>query len=202
MRPFLPTLLKVNFFGYEGGAFTGAERSGRMGKIEHANGGTLFLDEIGDMPIELQAVLLRVLEEKKVTRIGGHKSIPVNFRLICATNKPLFNNQGDTQFRKDLYYRLAVANLELPSLKERGEDIILLAEYFIKQTCSNFNMHQCTLTQEAKAILLNYSWPGNVRQLQNAMIYAVTISPDGKITEATLPKEIMTPANNGKTLSI
>ena len=191
-------LIESELFGYEGGAFTGAERSGRMGKIEHANGGTLFLDEIGDMPIELQAVLLRVLEEKKVTRIGGHKSIPVNFRLICATNKPLFNNQGDTRFRKDLYYRLAVANLELPSLKERGEDIVLLAEYFIKQTCSNFNMHQCTLAEDAKAILLNYSWPGNVRQLQNAMIYAVTISPDGKITEATLPKEIMSPANSGK----
>ena len=183
-------LIESELFGYEGGAFTGAEKNGRMGKIEHANGGTLFLDEIGDMPFELQAVLLRVLEEKKVTRIGGHKSIPVNFRLISATNKPLFDNLNEDHFRRDLYFRLAVVNLELPSLKERGDDILLLAEYFIKETCKNFNMHLCSLTDQAKHILLHYSWPGNVRQLQNAMIYAVTISNDGIIDATTLPKEI------------
>ncbi len=183
-------LIESELFGYEGGAFTGAEKKGRMGKIEHADGGTLFLDEIGDMPLELQAVLLRVLEEKKVTRIGGHKSIPVNFRLISATNKPLFDNLNGDQFRQDLYFRLAVVNLELPPLRERGEDILLLAEYFIDQTCSNFNMPLCTLADDAQKILLEYSWPGNVRQLQNAMIYAVTISRNHIISAATLPREI------------
>ncbi|WP_265822077.1 sigma-54-dependent Fis family transcriptional regulator [Geovibrio ferrireducens] len=183
-------LIESELFGYESGAFTGAEKAGRKGKIEYANGGTLFLDEIGDMPTALQPVLLRVLEEKRVTRIGGNKSIPVDFRIISATNKPLCGNFTEEKFRQDLYFRLAVVKLELPPLRERGKDILLLADNFIKNTCNNFNMPVCTLAKETEKILMEFPWPGNVRQLQNAMIYAVTVAAGRIIMPKDLPQDI------------
>ena len=183
-------LIESELFGYESGAFTGAEKTGRKGKIEYANGGTLFLDEIGDMPPALQPVLLRVLEEKRVTRIGGNKSVPVDFRIISATNKSLCGNFTEDKFRQDLYFRLAVVKLELPPLRERGEDILLLADNFIKSTCNNFNMPVCTLAGETEKILMEFPWPGNVRQLQNAMIYAVTVAAGRVITPKDLPHDI------------
>lgn len=194
-------LIESELFGYEKGAFTGAEKTGKKGKIEHANGGTLFLDEIGDMPIELQPVLLRVLEEKEVTRVGGNKSISVDFRIISATNKPLYNSLLEKKFRQDLYFRLAVANLEIPPLRERGDDVLLLADNFIKNTCNNFNMPVCSMSKETEKILIEYIWPGNVRQLQNAITYAVTIASERIIQVHDLPKDIIsgtTYANLGK----
>ncbi|MGE4466086.1 sigma-54 interaction domain-containing protein [Sphaerochaeta sp.] len=183
-------LIESELFGYEPGAFTGAEKQGRKGKIEYADGGTLFLDEIGDMPMELQPVLLRVLEEKRVTRIGGHKSIPVDFRVIAATNKPMCGRLAENNFRQDLYFRLSVVNLEIPPLRQRGEDILLLADNFIKNICSNFNIPACTLSADAEKLLLEFNWPGNVRQLQNAMTYAVTVASSRTIYPCDLPKDI------------
>jgi len=183
-------LIESELFGYEPGAFTGASKGGRKGKIEMANGGTLFLDEIGDMPLELQPVLLRVLEEKRVTRIGGDKSIPVDFRVVSATNQSLGSGLLCEKFRQDLYFRLAVVNLDLPPLRERGEDVLLLADHFIRDTCNIFNMQVRVLAPETEHVLMDYNWPGNVRQLQNAMMYAVTISTDRVILPENLPKEI------------
>lgn len=183
-------LIESELFGYEPGAFTGASKGGKKGKIEMANGGTLFLDEIGDMPLELQPVLLRVLEEKRVTRIGGDKSIPVDFRVVSATNQSIGSGLLCENFRQDLYFRLAVVNLDLPPLRERGEDILVLADHFIRHTCNIFNMPVRVLAPETEHILMDYNWPGNVRQLQNAMMYAVTISADKVIMPENLPKEI------------
>jgi transcriptional regulator with PAS, ATPase and Fis domain len=184
-------LIESELFGYEKGAFTGAAVNGKKGKIEMANGGTLFLDEIGDMPVELQPVLLRVLEEKRVTRIGGDKSIPVDFRIISATNQSIGSGALCETFRQDLYFRLAVVNLELPPLRERGDDVLLLAEHFIRSTCNNFNMPTRTLSPDTEQILMGYNWPGNVRQLQNAMMYAVTVSDGKVIIPEHLPKELL-----------
>ena len=125
-------LIESELFGYEGGSFTGAERRGRAGKLELADGGTLFLDEIGDMPLELQPVLLRVLEEKRLMRIGGNRYVPVNFRLITATNKNLYEQVENNQFRQDLYYRLKVLQIDIPPLRDRSSDILELANYFIR----------------------------------------------------------------------
>jgi len=184
-------LIESELFGYEGGAFTGADKDGKMGKIEYANGGTLFLDEIGDMPLELQPVLLRVLEEKRVTRIGGHQSTPVDFRIISATHRPLYDDILNKKFRQDLYYRLAVVSLEIPPLRERADDILLIADNLVKEICSNFNIQPCTLSRDVEQLLLEYSWPGNIRQLQNAMIYAVSMTRDGIIRPENLPNEVI-----------
>jgi transcriptional regulator with PAS, ATPase and Fis domain len=183
-------LIESELFGYEGGSFTGADKDGKIGKIECANGGTLFLDEIGDMPLDLQPVLLRVLEEKRITRVGGRQSIPVDFRIISATNRPLYDDILRKQFRQDLYFRLAVVNLEIPPLREREEDILLMADNFIKDTCAKFNIPLCALSKTVEKILLEYSWPGNIRQLQNAMIYAVTMARERVIHPENLPQDI------------
>jgi transcriptional regulator of acetoin/glycerol metabolism len=184
-------LIESELFGYEGGSFTGAERAGRMGKIELANGGTLFLDEIGDMPLEVQPVLLRVLEDKKVMRIGGKKYIPVDFRVIAATNKDLLNMVRKKEFRDDLYYRLAVFTLKLPSLKERSDDILLLSHYFIERACRGAGVGRIPqLSPGACRILLEYEWPGNVRQLENAINYAMAMRTNNVIGAGNLPDEV------------
>jgi transcriptional regulator with PAS, ATPase and Fis domain len=185
-------LIESELFGYEGGSFTGAERRGRMGKIELANGGTLFLDEIGDMPLEVQPVLLRVLEDKKVMRIGGKQYIPIDFRVIAATNKDLLELVRIKQFRQDLYYRLAVFKLNIPPLKERNEDVLQLANYFIESYC---RLTDASITPQlsptVKKILSEYDWPGNVRQLQNAISYAMAMVSGGVIEVEHLPDEIV-----------
>ncbi|WP_425804443.1 sigma-54-dependent Fis family transcriptional regulator [Desulfitobacterium sp. Sab5] len=183
-------LIESELFGYEGGAFTGAERQGHKGKIELANGGTLFLDEIGDMPLSLQPILLRVLEEKQVMRIGGNYYIPVNFRLIAATNQNLLNLVEKKQFREDLYYRLDVFSLSIPPLRDRGNDIIELANHFIASIAEKQQKPAPTLDEAAIYRLLRYNWPGNVRQLQNAMLYAVSATNDDKIKPENLPTTI------------
>jgi transcriptional regulator with PAS, ATPase and Fis domain len=185
-------LIESELFGYEGGSFTGAERSGRMGKIELANGGTLFLDEIGDMPLEIQPVLLRVLEDKKVMRIGGKRYISVDFRVIAATNKNLLELVRKKQFRDDLYYRLAVFTLSIPSLKERNDDILMLARYFIERECKGTGVKKIPqLSPKVCKILLEYEWPGNVRQLENAIDYAMAMTTGDVINANHLPDEVL-----------
>lgn len=183
-------LIESELFGYEGGAFTGAERQGRAGKLELANGGTLFLDEIGDMPLDLQPVLLRVLEEKRVMRIGGNRYIPVNFRLITATNKDLHQLVENSQFRQDLYYRLKVLQIDVPALRERGSDILELAQHFVETIAKKQQISPPVLSDLAAIHLLNYHWPGNVRQLENSMLYAVNVCEDKVIRPQDLPEEI------------
>lgn len=185
-------LIESELFGYEAGAFTGAEKHGRPGKIELANGGTLFLDEIGDMPYELQAVLLRVLQDKMVMRLGGNKYRQVNFRLVAATNQDLHTMVRERVFREDLYFRLSVLNIEIPPLRERGRDILLLTEYFIRQYSQRMGWEIPGTTEAAKRVLLEYDWPGNVRQLENAIIYAVNVADEQDIDISQLPKELQT----------
>lgn len=184
------TLIESELFGYEGGAFTGAERQGRTGKIEMAQGGTLFLDEVGDMPLELQPVLLRVLEEKKVMRVGGNRYVPVDFRLITASNKNLLDLVEKEQFRQDLYYRLKVLKICIPPLRDRGEDILALARYFLDTMARRQGVAAPALSDTALLQLLHYSWPGNVRQLENAMLYAMNMCTGGVIRPEDLPEEI------------
>ncbi|NLP44568.1 MAG: sigma-54-dependent Fis family transcriptional regulator [Peptococcaceae bacterium] len=190
------TLISSELFGYVGGAFTGADYKGRQGKIELAQDGTLFLDEIGDMPLEVQPSLLRVLEDKKVTRLGSNRENKVTFRLIAATNKDLWQLVAENKFRADLYYRLGVLELELPPLRERGRDILLLANLFLEEICRNTGRTALKLNKETEKFMLNYSWPGNVRQLKNAMIYAASICPGKEITLQHLPKNMFKNLNN------
>lgn len=191
----LRTLIESELFGYEGGAFTGAERQGRPGKIELANNGTLFLDEIGDMPLELQPVLLRVLEEKQVMRVGSNRYIPVDFRLITATNKNLLELVENGDFRQDLYYRLKVLEVNIPPLRARGQDILLLAQHFVEKIARQKNNSAPVLSDLAIIYLLKYDWPGNVRQLENAMFYAVTVCKGNIIKPEDLPAEILEKLN-------
>lgn len=189
-------LIESELFGYEGGTFTGAERNGRPGKIELANGGTLFLDEIGDMPFELQAVLLRVLEDKQVMRLGGQKYIKVDFRVIAATNQDLLKLVFEKRFRQDLYYRLSVLKIELPPLRQRESDLLLLCKFFIDNYCQKRGEIPPTLSSLVQKRILEYDWPGNVRQLENAMICAVNTTQGPTIELEHLPREIVKDNSN------
>ncbi len=184
-------LIESELFGYEGGSFTGSERSGRPGKIELANGGTLFLDEIGDMPLELQAVLLRTLEDKQVMRIGGRAYKKVDFRLIAATNKDLFKMVKQNLFREDLYFRLSVLCINIPPLRERENDTEVLSNYFVENYCRKMNWKIPKIDPGTLKVINEYNWPGNVRQLENAMIYAVNIPQKGSILPQSLPDYIL-----------
>lgn len=184
-------LIESELFGYEGGSFTGAERAGRPGKIELAHGGTLFLDEIGDMPLELQAVLLRALEDKQVMRIGGRRYKKVDFRLIAATNKNLFKMVKEKQYREDLYFRLSVLTVNIPPLRNRKNDVDVLSQYFIKSYCQKQGWKAPKITKAAIKKIQEYEWPGNVRQLQNALIYAVNSAQDNVIEVDNLPQYIL-----------
>jgi transcriptional regulator with PAS, ATPase and Fis domain len=184
-------LIESELFGYEGGSFTGAERNGRPGKIELAHGGTLFLDEIGDMPLELQAVLLRTLEDKQIMRVGGSRYKKVDFRLIAATNKNLNKMVKENRFRADLYFRLSVLTINIPSLRDRGVDIKVLSEFFVEKYCQKNGWDIPKISLAAQKKLDEYEWPGNVRQLQNAMIYAVNTALGGIIKPENLPSYII-----------
>ncbi|HZK56663.1 MAG TPA: sigma 54-interacting transcriptional regulator, partial [Desulfosporosinus sp.] len=184
-------LIESELFGYEGGSFTGAERNGRPGKIELANGGTLFLDEIGDMPLEIQAVLLRTLEDKQVMRIGGRRYKKVDFRLVAATNKDLYRMVKENQYREDLYFRLSVLTINIPPLRKRGNDIEILSKLFIDNYCNKQGRKIQQISPAAQTKINEYEWPGNVRQLQNAMIYAVNTAQDNIIKPENLPNYIL-----------
>ncbi len=162
-------LIESELFGYEEGAFTGAKRGGKPGKFEIADGGTIFLDEIGEMPLDMQIKLLRVIEEGTVSRIGGSKQIPVDVRIIAATNKDLKQEVEKGNFRKDLYYRLNVLPIYLPPLRERKDDIPILIEYFMKTISKKLNKRIVDIPPEYLDYLMNYDWPGNVRELGNVI---------------------------------
>lgn len=163
------TLIESELFGYEDGAFTGAKKGGNAGKFEIAEGGTIFLDEIGEMPIDMQTKLLRVIEEGKITRIGSPKTIPINVRIIAATNKDLKKEIERGNFRKDLYYRLHVLPIYLTPLRERKDDIEELINYYMKKTAEKLNKKEIKLTEEHMKYLIEYDWPGNVRELENVV---------------------------------
>ncbi|SDE96641.1 sigma-54 interaction domain-containing protein [Sporomusa acidovorans] len=184
-------LIESELFGYEAGSFTGADRSGRPGKIELANGGTLFLDEIGDMPLEIQPVLLRVIENKQVMRIGGRSYKKVDFNIIAATNKDFERVMAEGLFREDLFFRLSVLTIKLPPLRERENDVEILSNYFIEKYCRKIGRQVPRVQAAAKKKILRYSWPGNVRQLENAMIYAINVSQDNIITLECLPDAVL-----------
>jgi sigma-54 dependent transcriptional regulator, acetoin dehydrogenase operon transcriptional activator AcoR len=162
-------LIESELFGYDDGAFTGARKGGHPGKFELANGGTLFLDEIGEMPLDMQVNLLRVLQEGSVTRVGGEKCIPVDVRIIAATNKDLKKEIEKGTFRRDLYYRLSVIPLELPPLRERREDIVFLIEHFLELKASKLGKDTPELETKLYERFLDYHWPGNIRELENVI---------------------------------
>ena len=180
-----PSLLESELFGYEKGAFTGASHSGRPGLLEKANGGTVFLDEIGDVPIDLQVKLLRVLETHEITRVGGTANIKLDIRFLAATNKDLKCMVENGKFREDLFYRINVIHFHIKPLRERKDDIIPLANYFISVFEKNYGMSY-QLSDEVYLIFLQYSWPGNVRELRNIIEKLVILSDDTYITANTL----------------
>lgn len=164
-------LIESELFGYEDGAFTGAKKGGKLGKFELAHGGTIFLDEVGDMSLTMQAKLLRVLQDKEFERVGGNKSIQVDIRVIAATNRNLENMIEQGTFRQDLYYRLNIISLNLPPLRERRDDILVLAKTFLNRLSRDVG-HELTLSPQAERFLQSYDWPGNIRELQNVLEYA------------------------------
>lgn len=171
-------LVESELFGYEGGSFTGADRKGRAGKFEQANGGTLFLDEIGDMPLSIQPKLLRVLEAREVTRVGGQKSIPLDIQIVSATNANLEQMVERGEFRKDLYYRLTAYVVNVAPLRERQEDIMILAQHFSKKYALQNGKDVKNFTEETKRAFTEYAWPGNVRELKNLVQNIVIRTPD------------------------
>jgi DNA-binding NtrC family response regulator len=196
------SLLESELFGHEKGSFTGAYTQ-KKGKFEFANGGTLFLDEVGEMSANIQVHLLRVLEEKEFTRVGGNEPIKVDVRVISATNKDLRKAIEKQEFREDLYYRLNVVNIELPPLRERKEDIPLLAEHFLNKFAAENRKEVTGFSPDAMELLLDYDWSGNVRELENAIERAVILAKDSFITVADLPQEnlpLIRLASTGKNL--
>lgn len=185
---FSKELIASELFGYVEGAFTGARRGGSIGKFEMANNGTLFLDEIGDMPLDLQAVLLRTLEERRFMKVGGNELKEINTRIIAATNKNLAEKMKNGLFREDLYYRLSVVRINIPPLRHRGEDILMLAEEFLKNVCERQNKKTFVLTSDAKDFLCNYHWPGNVRELSHLLEGIVSISSSDIISSEVIIK--------------
>lgn len=183
-------LIGSELFGYVDGAFTGARRGGRLGKFEMANGGTLFLDEIGDMPLDQQVVLLRVLQERIVTRIGDSKETPVDVRILCATNKDLWSEVQKGNFRQDLYYRLNVISLIIPPLQDRRTDIPLLINHYLEQLGKQDKAKLNLMNPAVMSYLTNYDWPGNVRELQNVVERMVIIADTELVNVADLPLEI------------
>jgi len=191
-------LLESELFGHEKGAYTGADRT-RIGRFEAAHSGTIFLDEIGDIPMATQVKLLRVLEEKEIERVGDHKTIAVDVRIISATNKDLDALIGQDLFREDLYFRINVFPLNCPSLAERYEDIPLLVQNFIDQNAAKGGKEIVGLTPEAMEALLTYSWPGNVRELRNAIEYAFVLCSGKWIGREHLPPKVI--SNGRKSLT-
>ena len=183
-------LLESELFGHERGAFTDA-KTRHIGKFERAHNGTLFLDEVGDMPLPLQAKLLRAVETGEIERLGGTKPIPVDARIVVATHNNLAEAVENGTFRKDLYYRLNAVSLSLPPLRDRREDISVLAEYFVKKHCKTYAQPVRKVVPETLARLQNYPWPGNVRELENALIHAVILADGEAILPVHLPEEIL-----------
>ena len=186
-------LVESELFGYEDGAFTGARRGGMPGKFEMANHGTIFLDEIGEMPLSAQVSLLRVIQERNVVRIGGHKPIHIKLRIISATNKDLAREVQKGNFREELYYRLNVIKIHIPPLRERNEDVLLLANHYLKEYSEDLDFRMSQLDSHAAKALRQYRWPGNVRELANAMESAINLAKGQNITLDCLPESLSVP---------
>ncbi len=180
------TLLESELFGHERGSFTGAEKR-RIGRFEQANGGTLFLDEVGEIPLALQVKLLRVLQERTFERVGGNEAVRVDVRLIAATNRDLAVEVREGRFREDLYYRLNVVHMEMPPLRARGNDVITLANYFLRRSAEDNQKSLTGFTERATAKLVSHRWPGNVRELENVVERAVVLAEGSHIDESDLP---------------
>jgi transcriptional regulator with PAS, ATPase and Fis domain len=180
--------MESELFGHEEGAFTGAQ-SQRKGKIEQAQGGTLFLDEVGSISPKMQVDLLRVLETREVTRIGGEQLVRVDFRVICATNADLNQALDEGRFRRDLYHRINVFAIKLPPLRDRPTDIPLLANHFLQQFASRTNKNMAGIEPDTMEILMTYKWPGNVRELSNAIEHAVVVGRNSSLRAEDLPLE-------------
>ncbi len=183
------TLIESELFGHEKGAFTGAA-SLRLGLVEAADGGTLFLDEIGELPLEAQARLLRVLQEGEIRRVGSVQSKKVDVRLIAATHRNLKELSAKAEFREDLYYRLNVLELHLPPLRERGQDVVELAEFMLQRSCEKMNRGAMKLTEASRQAVLQYQWPGNVRELENAIERAVILADGDDITPENMAIDV------------
>lgn len=199
-QPFVPVncaaipgdLLESELFGYVGGAFTGASKTGKIGKFELADSGTIFLDEIGDMPMQLQAKILRVLQDGRVDKIGASQQIEIDMRVIAATNKNLEELIAQNKFREDLYYRLNVIPLNIPPLRERDGDILLMIDHFLNKYCREYNCPPKKINEEALKLMTTYSWPGNIRELENVVQYLVSISEGAEIIGGEfLPQKMM-----------
>jgi two-component system response regulator HydG len=196
-KPFVPlnisalpsSILESELFGHEQGAFTGAIGR-RIGKFEFANGGTLFLDEVGEMPMETQIKLLRVLEDRKVTRVGTNEEHEINVRLVAATNADLKAMVDKKTFRGDLYYRLTVVSIHLPPLRDRRSDIPLLMEHFRKEICARMRKEVVGFTKAARQALISYDWPGNIRQLRNTVERMIVLDSDSQLDVDDLPEDI------------
>lgn len=182
-------LIESELFGHRKGSFTGAVAD-RTGKFEAANEGTVFLDEVGELPISLQVRLLRVIQEREIDKIGFPKPIPVNVRIVAATNRDLRKLIEDGQFREDLFYRLSVVTVELPPLRERRDDIPLLISHFLKKHCSRYSLAMPGVSDDAIDLLARYDWPGNVRELENVIEHAVVLGASGEIRPENLPAHI------------
>lgn len=184
------SLIESELFGYEEGSFTGAKKGGQLGKFQLADEGTLFLDEIGDMPLHMQSKLLRVLQDGEIEKLGRQKKIPVDVRVITATNKPLETMIDEGSFREDLYYRLNVVSITIPPLRERDNDVLLLADYFLELYRQKYN-RKVSLDKCVYQTFLEYSWPGNVRELQNSIESAVVLCEGDIITLEDLPEGLL-----------
>jgi transcriptional regulator with GAF, ATPase, and Fis domain len=177
-------LFESEFFGHVKGAFTGAHRD-RVGRFQLADGGTIFLDEVGEIPLSLQSKLLRVLQESEYERVGDEETHTIDVRVIAATNRDLEQEVAEGRFREDLFYRLSVFPIDVPPLRERGDDIIQLAVHFLEKTCQEFGHRPLTLSQQQAALLKQYRWPGNIRELKNVIERAVILS-QGKVLRLDL----------------
>lgn len=182
-------LLEAELFGYEKGAFTGAIKS-KPGKFEQAEGGTLFLDEIGDLPLKLQAKLLRAIQEKQIERLGGERPIKVNTRIVAATNQNLEALVREKRFREDLYFRLNVISVEIPPLRERKEDIPLLARFLLKKICERENLTEKRITERVIKVFMNYHWPGNIREFENLLERMAILSDKEELDVEDLPPHL------------
>ncbi|GAX90263.1 sigma-54 interaction domain-containing protein [Effusibacillus lacus] len=188
-----PALFESELFGYQGGSFTGADPKGRPGKLELAHKGTLFLDEVGELPLEMQVKLLRVLQERQFYRVGGDKPVKVDVRIIAATNRNLEERIAEGAFREDLYYRLNVVSVEIPPLRERIEDIPELLQYITSEIAFQYGKPVPRFEPEVIVALMNYSWPGNIRQLRNILERLVILTDDEVIRREHLPASIQVP---------
>lgn len=189
-------LLESELFGYEDGAFTGAKRGGKIGKFELANNGTIFLDEIGDMPMDMQVKLLRVLQEREIERIGGNETIQLDLRVIAATNKNLLEEIENGNFREDLYYRLNVVPIDIPPLRERLDDLPQLVDTLMKKVSNQIGKYVTDINEDCMKVLSQYHWPGNVRELENVLERAINMSDSTTLFPSHLPIYLATSAKN------